>query len=235
MIHAYYVWSDNVAKLHDQFKAFHKNFSQIQFYPYKLINKWEHTEFGNKEWFHSLWQKTERISHILGQTPNRYSLFIDIDVFIYNEKKLVDFLQKTAQDSTFIAMQEDNRNEINSGFLWIKSTPKNRKLFRDSSRILKWYNKLPSPMHKIYLWMNIRLTKLVLADQTLINDLIIRREIRPSLIGDKNCCWGKNEAKKHHLFHHAVCAKDQEEKISLLQNQYKKFQRLTAKSVLKEC
>ncbi len=226
MIQAHYIWSDNVARLHRNFSKFHGGFSKFVFNAHKIEDKHGETAFGNEGWFYSLLLKTKKVVQILEQNRGKHCLILDIDIYIYNEVGLFQFLLERAEHSSFTAMQEDTRNELNGGFLWIRSNEVNRKLFKDTSRILQGYIKLPSPLRQIYLLYKVGLTKLFLADQTLLNQLVMKRKIKVDFISTKYCCWGKNQVEASHLFHHAVCTKNEKEKIDLLTHHLQKFRHI---------
>ena len=104
MIQAHYIWSDNVARLHRNFSKFHGGFSKFVFNAHKIEDKHGETAFGNEGWFYSLLLKTKKVVQILEQNRGKHCLILDIDIYIYNEMGLFQFLLERAEHSSFTAI-----------------------------------------------------------------------------------------------------------------------------------
>lgn len=230
MIAAHYVYTQEIRKLADQFEEFHGNQNRFVLHSKEVKQPEGAVEFQSDSWYIALQNKIEYCVAVLKKHANDLLLFTDIDIFIYRPDELHDYVLERFENEklSFLAMQEHTSDRHNGGFIFVKATAEILSLYEKTLEVLSFYiNHRKRVLNKLLLFCKCGMTTLPYADQTIMDKYLKKSDIRYAYIPNKIGCWGKNPIEKTTLYHHAVCTKNQEEKISLLTQKYEEYLQIT--------
>jgi hypothetical protein len=156
-------------------------------------------EFGFRTdaWYHVL---TEKVRNIIDELNNvvpegEYLVVSDVDIQWFEPSGVRKFVEDARRNGfDWYGMREGGRNEYNGGFYVVRNVAPIRGLFAD---VLERLSQEPKPPH---------------GDQTILNELIPKSGIRHAQIPQHSYVWGDSNPMRHAVFHHAVCAFNNDDK-----------------------
>lgn len=164
------------------------------------------TGFRSDLWYYCVRNKINHLINVLKNYDSlnniKYFIFTDCDI-IYIKKNLNEwynlenYIQNENEDIYF--MRESTSNEVNSGFFIIKNN-------ENITNIIKFFVKVLQTIDTT------KKERMVLGDQSIINRL--KSEINYGFIPNDYVVFATRIYNiNKSLFHHAVCAKDVDDKI----------------------
>ena len=209
------VYTDNFQPLFNNFKKSLGDCSDIELVecPITFSKNYKEFKFQSDSWYEALEIKIFNVIRFIKNEIEEGQHFIisDVDVHFFQPNKIIELVR---YDKDIIGIKE--KECINGGFIIAKHNPK----------ILDMYE---------YVYEQIKLKKVGLGDQDIINEYLIENKINwgcvdgPSfqaqriLIGDKD---GLPQVKKSTVVFHATCTKTLEEKMSLINEVAEAYEKL---------
>lgn len=220
-----YVWSDNMRELKDRFEQNIQDCDLFEVHSQRITLKTEVHEFGSESWLEAVQSKVSYTREIVDRFKEQIILLSDIDVQFFDAARLLTEAKKRMEESKLHlwAMQEHSSAEINTGVIFLRSTEAIRSFYAEVDEFLKIYSQAGKWKRK---WMAFRLNStshLKYGDQSVINAMLLKAKFKWGQISSELGCWGDADILQSHLFHHAVCTKNQEEKIQLLDKKFKEY------------
>lgn len=220
MIPTFYVHSENVKLLKQRFEKSMQNQNFFRLDGTQIEIDGDNGNFLTKGWEQAILSKLEINIEKLRQSVGQIVLLTDIDVQIFKPGELHDYvIDRMNKDSLdILGMQEFNYQQVNGGFICIRSSARSIQLFEKTYNFLKHYVQQNTTLGRIYSSLkSCQLLNFKYMDQSVINVLLKReRAIKYDLIREDISCWGPLRVLPSHMFHHAVCATDVEAKLALL-------------------
>lgn len=174
--------------------------------------------FGTDSWYFATGSKIKYLLEVmLSQTDEGdYIIYSDADIQFFQPNRITDLIDQARQQNLeYYGMRENDSDYYNTGFMIVKNTEGIRNMLEEAAMCIL-----------------VKKERLPFADQSIINDQLIAKDLRRDFIPKVYTLWGiQDMTDKDPIFHHAICCKTTQQKLNQMIVVLEKYHKHMSKPV----